>query len=52
MREKIDLEELAHLIAEIARTTIDPDAGRRLMELVNTLLTAQGLEPAGSYNSS
>jgi hypothetical protein len=39
MTNKIDIVELAHEIAEIARTTTDPETGRLLIELVNKLLS-------------
>ncbi|HME24689.1 MAG TPA: hypothetical protein VKI44_25725 [Acetobacteraceae bacterium] len=48
MNNKIDLEELAREIAEIASSTNDSDTGRQLMELVERLLTEAGLTPANS----
>ena len=41
----INLEHLADEIAEIARATTDPEAARRLTELVERLLEAAGLPP-------
>jgi hypothetical protein len=41
----MDLLDLADELAEIARVTNDPATGRRLMQLVNRLLTAAGLPP-------
>jgi hypothetical protein len=46
MSDKIDVLELAHEIAEIARRTRDADTGRRLMDLVERLLRASGLPPS------
>ncbi len=43
MTDKIDPVELAYTIAEIARTTPDPETGRRLMQLVETLLGVASL---------
>ena len=43
MTDKIDPVELAYTIAEIARTTSDPETGRRLMQLVETLLGVASL---------
>jgi hypothetical protein len=45
MIDRTDIENLAYEIAEIARTTKDPDTGRQLMELVARLLTEAGLPP-------
>jgi hypothetical protein len=47
MTNKIDIVELAHEVAEIARTTTDPKTGRLLIELVNKLLRGAGLPPDG-----
>jgi hypothetical protein len=46
MSDKIDVLELAHEIAEIARKTRDADTGQLLMELVERLLRASGLPPS------
>ena len=43
MNDTIDAVELAHELAEIARTTTDADTGRRLIEVVERLLVAAGL---------
>jgi hypothetical protein len=43
MCDELDPLELANAIAEIARTTHDPETGMRLLQLVNQLLTAAGL---------
>jgi division protein CdvB (Snf7/Vps24/ESCRT-III family) len=43
--KKIDLAQLAREIAEIARTTKDPDTARQLLELVEMLLREAGLPP-------
>jgi hypothetical protein len=45
MANKIDLEDLARAIAEIASTTNDPDTARRLIELAERLLRDAGLPP-------
>jgi hypothetical protein len=45
MTNKTDLEELAREIAEIARTTNDPDTAQKLMELAERLLRESGLRP-------
>jgi hypothetical protein len=45
MANKIDLEDLARAIAEIAGTTKVPDTARRLIELVEGLLRDAGLPP-------
>lgn len=42
-----DLVELAERLAEVARKTIDPDAGRALMDIVHELLTESGLPADG-----
>lgn len=47
MTERVDLVELAREMAFIASMTNDPNAGRRLMELVDKLLREAGL-PAGT----
>ena len=47
MTIKIDIVELAHEIAEIARTTTDPETGRLLIELVKELLREAGMPPDG-----
>ncbi len=43
MAYAIDLVQLACDIAAIASTTADPETGRRLVELVDRLLTTAGL---------
>jgi hypothetical protein len=43
MANEVDLEKLAHEIAEIAAATNDPDTAQRLMELVERLLREAGL---------
>jgi len=43
MAPKIDLLELASGIAEIARTTADPDTAGKLIGLVEQLLSKAGL---------
>ncbi len=45
MTNKVDPVDLARELAEIARTTTDPETGRRLAELVKRLLAAAGLPP-------
>jgi hypothetical protein len=45
MTNTIDPVELARELGEIARTTTDPETGRRLAELVKRLLTLGGLPP-------
>jgi hypothetical protein len=45
MTNNLDLVDLAREIAEIARTTTDPETGRLLTELVTTLLEEAGLPP-------
>ena len=45
MTNKMDPVELARELGEIARTTTDPETGRRLAELVKRLLAAAGLPP-------
>jgi len=47
MTGETDVVELARELAEIARTTIDPDTARLLMEVVDRLLTEAGLPPDG-----
>ena len=42
MTNKMDPVELARELGEIARTTTDPETGRRLAELVKRLLAAAG----------
>jgi hypothetical protein len=42
MPNAIEPENLARELAEIARTTTDPETGRLLVELVGRLLTAAG----------
>ncbi|HEY1934354.1 MAG TPA: hypothetical protein VGG99_20285 [Acetobacteraceae bacterium] len=43
MCNELDRLELAHKLAEIARTTRDAATGTRLLELVNRLLADAGL---------
>jgi hypothetical protein len=43
MSGEIDIVELAYEIAEVARTTSDPEAGLWLTELAKRLLEAAGL---------
>ena len=43
MSTGFDPVEIANTIAEIASKTQEPETARRLMELVNRLLTAAGL---------
>jgi hypothetical protein len=45
MPNRIDPEQLAREIAEIARTTSDPETGRLLVRLIGRLLTAAGYPP-------
>jgi hypothetical protein len=45
MTEQISIVELAHELAAIASTTMDPETGRLLTELVERLLEAAGLPP-------
>jgi hypothetical protein len=45
MDDSNDIVELAREIADIARTTTDPETGRFLMELVERLLMEAGLPP-------
>ena len=52
MNNGSDIVELASEIAEIARTTTDADAGRRLMRLVHRLLTEAGLDPASEQGGA
>jgi hypothetical protein len=52
MNSNSDIVELASEIAEIARTTTDPEAGRRLMQLVHRLLTEAGLDPEQNQGSA
>jgi hypothetical protein len=47
MADAIDLVQLACDIAAIASTTGDPETGRRLVNLVDRLLTTAGLPLAG-----
>jgi hypothetical protein len=44
----IDPWQLAHDLAEIARTSVDPATGIRLMHVVEHLLEAAGLPPDGT----
>ena len=45
MSHNSDLVDLASEIADIARSTTDPETGLRLMRLVHRLLTEAGLDP-------
>jgi hypothetical protein len=49
MANEVDLEKLAHEVAEIAATTNDPDTAQRLMELVERLLREAGLRRPDSH---
>jgi hypothetical protein len=40
-----DITDLVDELAEIARTTTDPETGKRLMELIERLLRDAGLPP-------
>lgn len=48
MTKTIDIVALAHELTEIASITSDPEAGLRLMRVVERLLVAAGLPPAPS----
>jgi hypothetical protein len=52
MNNSSDMVDLANEIAEIARTTTDPDTGHRLMRLVHRLLTEAGLDPASDQGGA
>jgi len=45
MTTSVDLMEVARELGEIAAASSDPETGRRLVNLVNRLLTAAGLPP-------
>lgn len=45
MNNKIDIVKLARELAQIASTTVDPETGRLLMEVVERLLKEAGLPP-------
>ena len=47
MTPQIDRVELASEIADIARTTTDPETARRLLQLADRLLSEAGLPGAG-----
>ena len=47
MADEIDPVEWAYEIARIASATGDPETGRRLVNLVDRLLTTAGLPLAG-----
>jgi hypothetical protein len=52
MNSNFDIVDLASEIAEIARTTTDPDTGHSLMRLVHRLLTEAGLDPESDLDGA
>ena len=52
MAHNSDIVDLASEIADIARSTTDPETGMRLMRLVHRLLTEAGLDPESDLDGA